>query len=65
MLDSYQNLKLINLLFNFNSTRLLHGNQTFFDQKDVSSFLNIDCTDGTNMLPSELESASNYNCFFF
>lgn len=57
MLDSYQNLKLIKLLFKFNST--LQGNQKFFDQKHKSSFSNIDGIDGTNMLPSELEAASN------
>jgi len=32
----------------------------FSDEKDLCS--NIDAIDATDLLPSELESASNYNC---
>lgn len=34
---------------------------TFSDEKDFCS-PNIDAIDGSDLLPSELESASNYNC---
>lgn len=39
----------------------LNTNLKFSDEKDLCSSY-IDVIDGTDLLPSELELASNYNC---